>query len=257
MRPLIGLNMTLLDMDNPLKAKALCHTAYIDAVAGAGGIPILIPPYTDMSMLERALEPLDGFCLIGGPDYLPSHYGGREQPAADLMHSRRHHFDLALADILLRKKERTPVLGICGGHQLISIALGGALVQDLRSEWKPRDSDASTLLHANVERKGTPQEDEGYRHEIRIEKGTRMAKIVGVTKLLTNSYHHQALRTDRMGEGLVVSAWAPDGVIEAIESKDAKRFLLGVQWHPERQQQEAAHKAVFTALVEASKDINR
>ncbi|HYF51508.1 MAG TPA: gamma-glutamyl-gamma-aminobutyrate hydrolase family protein [Planctomycetota bacterium] len=251
MRPLIGLNTTLMDMDAPLRSKALCHLAYIDAVAGAGGIPIVIPPYTDMTMLEQALEPLDGFCLIGGPDYLPSHYGGHAQPASDLMHERRHNFDIALADILLRRKQ-TPVLGVCGGHQLINIVLGGGLVQDLRTEWKPRDQDASTLLHADGERKGTPQEGEVYRHEVRLQAGSRIAKIVGATKVLTNSYHHQAVQPERVGEGLAVTAWAPDGVIEAIESKNPERFLLGIQWHPERQQNDSPHKAIFQALVAAA-----
>src|SRR5205085_1632045 len=107
-----------------------------DAVFQSGGAPILIPPCEDRSAIETSLEMLDGFCLIGGPDYLPSHYGGHAQPESDLMHERRHHFDLLLAEILLNKT-RQPILGVCGGHQLLNIAAGGALVQDLKSEWKP------------------------------------------------------------------------------------------------------------------------
>jgi putative glutamine amidotransferase len=252
MRPLIGLNTSTLDMDDPLKAKAVCHMAYIDAVAGAGGIPVIIPPYTDLSMLEAALEPLDGFCLIGGPDYLPEHYGGHDQPPDQLMHARRHHFDLRLAELLLKKKEPAPVLGICGGHQLINICLGGGLVQDLRSEWSPPEKHASTLLHAGDERKGTPQEGNVYRHEVRLAPESKLASIIGAKKVLTNSFHHQALKPDRVADGLAVVAWAPDGVIEAIETRDPNRFLLGTQWHPERQQDEQPHKAIFEALVKAA-----
>src|SRR3954465_7886994 len=109
MRPVIGLNTTLTDMDEPLKAKALCHLKYIDAVASAGGVPVVIPPYTDRSMLDELLPKLDGFCLIGGPDYDPAHYGGHPQPAEEVMHSRRHRFDIWLAEILLNQTQK-PVL---------------------------------------------------------------------------------------------------------------------------------------------------
>lgn len=103
MRPLIGLNTSLLEMEEPLRAKAVCHLKYIDAVADAGGTPVIIPPYTDYALLPAALEKLDGFCLIGGPDYDPAPYGGRAQPPGEVMHARRQRFDLALAQMLLEK----------------------------------------------------------------------------------------------------------------------------------------------------------
>jgi putative glutamine amidotransferase len=251
MRPLIGLNTSLIDMDDPLKAKAICHFKYIDAVANAGGTPIVIPPYTDRSMLDEILPKLDGFCLIGGPDYDPAHYGGHAQPPDDLMHPRRHQFDLWLADYLLEKTEK-PVLGVCGGHQLISIARGGALIQDIRSEWKPTDLQACTMQHADSERKGTPHEGNIYRHQIKLAPNSRIATIAGATKLLTNSYHHQAVAPNRIGKGLVATAWSSDGVIEAIEPLEGSRFILGVQWHPERQTDETQHHAIFAALVKAA-----
>jgi putative glutamine amidotransferase len=252
MKPLIGLNMALQEdlMHDPLKARALCHLKYIDAVVLGGGIPLLIPPYTDRSMIEPVLEKCDGFCLIGGRDYLPAQYGGHAQPDGDLMHKRRHEFDLWLAEALLDRTTK-PVLGVCGGHQLLNIARGGALVQDLRSEWKPDTRNATTLEHSDDERKGTAQEGSVYRHIVRLAPGSRLEKIIGKSKVLTNSYHHQAVVPDRIGSGFMATAWAPDGVIEALELAGNERWVLGVQWHPERQTDEPEHRAIFEALVKA------
>ena len=250
-RPLIGLNTSQMEMEKPLSAKAVCHFKYIDAIANSGGIPIVIPPYTDRSMLEAALAPLGGFCFIGGPDYDPAHYGGHPQPPGEIMDPRRHTFDLWLAELLLQRTEK-PLLGICGGHQLLNIALGGALIQDLKTEWQPEPAKASTLLHASDQRAGTPQEGENYRHELKLTPGSLISKIVGADKVLSNSYHHQAVLPGRIGPGLLATAWAPDGVIEALELKQPGRFLLGVQWHPERQADEPAHRAIFEALVNAA-----
>jgi putative glutamine amidotransferase len=253
MRPLIGLNTSQTDMEDDLRAKAICHLKYIDAVAGAGGTPILIPPYTDCSMLAEALSKLDGFCLIGGPDYDPAHYGGHAQPPAELMHARRHNFDLALAELLLDKTP-LPVLGVCGGCQLLNIARGGALVQDLRTEWRPSGSRAGTLPHSGDERKGTSQEGNVFRHEVKLAPRSRIRRIIGATTVMANSFHHQGVQPQRLGRGLVATAWSTaDGVIEAIEPPEAGRFVLGVQWHPERQTNEPQHMAIFEALVKAAR----
>jgi len=250
MRPLIGLNTSLVDMAEPLKAKAVCHVHYIDAVAGAGGVPVILPPYTDRTMLDEALAKLDGFCLIGGPDYDPAHYGGHAQPPDQVMHARRQSFDLWLAEALL-ERTRKPVLGICGGHQCLSIARGGALVQDLKTEWRPSGAAAPTLLHAGDERKGTSQEENAFRHEITLAPGSLIAGIVGRTSVMANSFHHQAVMPDRLGQGLVATGWAPDGVVEALELP-GERFVLGVQWHPERLTHELEHRLIFGALVGAA-----
>jgi putative glutamine amidotransferase len=250
-RPLIGLNTALMELEAPLSAKALCHLKYIDAVAAAGGVPIVIPSYTDETLIEEALAVVDGFCLIGGKDYNPAKYGGHPQPEKELLEPRRNVFDLWLGEQLLKKTSK-PVLGICGGHQLINITYGGALIQDVASEWKPLDQQASTLLHSSDERKGTPQADEVYRHEVKLGHTSLIAQIIGSGKVITNSYHHQAVDPKRIGEGLMASAWAPDGVVEAIELKNRDRFLLGVQWHPERQTEQKEHAKIFEALVAAS-----
>lgn len=249
MRPLIGLNTSLTDMTDPLRAKAVCHIKYIDAVSGAGGIPVILPPYTDRSMLFDVISRLDGFCLIGGPDYDPRKYGGRPQPADEVMDGRRHTFDIELAEILLNEKNM-PVLGVCGGHQLINIALGGALVQDIATDWKSTTS--ATLTHSDDERKETPLAGNVFRHDVRLAPGSLIARVVGANSVETNSFHHQAVQPDRIGRGLVATGWAPDGVIEAIESSE-KPFVLGVQWHPERQTEASPHSSIFKALVDAAR----
>lgn len=252
MLPRIGLNCSLTEMSDPLKAKAVCHLKYIDAIADAGGAPIVIPPCADRAILKTALAALDGFCLIGGPDYLPSHYGGHAQPESDLMDARRHEFDLLLAEMLL-EKTRKPVLGICGGHQLLNIAAGGALVQDLHAEWKPAAKSARTLPHSDSERNGSGKAGNAFRHPVKLKPSSLIARIVGATRVSTNSYHHQAVHPERLGAGFIPTAWSADGVIEAIEAKDGKRFVLGVQWHPERQTGARPHRAIFESLVAAAK----
>lgn len=251
MRPLIGLNTSLLQMRSPYQAKAVCLLKYVDAVAGAGGVPLLIPPYTDVSMLAAALAPCQGFCFIGGPDYDPAHYGGHAQPPGEVMHARRQRFDLCLAKMILKETQK-PVLGICGGHQLLNIALGGALVQELKTEWRPGPRHIRALPHAAPERRRSSQAGNRYRHEVTLAAGSRIACIVGAPTVMANSFHHQAVQPRRLGRGLIATAWAADGVIEALEPASGARFILGVQWHPERQADEPRHQAVFRALVQAA-----
>jgi putative glutamine amidotransferase len=249
-RPLIGLNTALIDMDDELKGKACCSVAYFDAVTQAGGIPMIIPPYADSDSLEQALDRLDGFCLIGGPDYHPSIYGGHPQPNSDLLHPRRNAFDLQLAEVLLKKLKK-PVLGICGGHQLMSITYRGALVQDLFTEW-PSAQECGQILHAQKDREGE-QKGNVFRHPIRVEPSSKLAKILGANTVEVNSFHHQAIQPQQVGEGLIPTAWAYDGVIEAFESKSTDRFLIGVQWHPERLTDQEPQRALFKAFVDAAK----
>jgi len=247
MPPLIGLNACLGEMQAPLRARAFCHLAYLDAIAAAGGIPVIIPPYLDGRMLREALAPLKGFCLIGGPDYAPGHFGGHPQPPENLMHPRRDTFDLRLMALLLQ--QRLPTLGICGGLQLLNIALGGALVQDLKTEWKKSGGSKSPLPHSDSDRPAAKKDS--YRHSVGLARGSLIARIAGLEKLSANSYHHQAILPERLGEGLRATAWTSDGVIEALEPSVPKYFLLGVQWHPERQISSAPQLKIFKALIAA------
>jgi len=252
-RPGIGLNVTLIEMEDPLRAKAACFLHYIDAIVAAGGVPVMIPPYEDSAALDRALEIVDGFCFVGGPDYDPKAYGGHAQTPDQLVHPRRHRFDLLLAERVFARAS-LPVLGVCGGQQLLNIALGGALVQDITNEWSPAKG-SPTLVHAASERVGTPFADNQFRHEVLIASSSRLARIVGSERLITNSYHHQAVDPQRIGRGLIATAWTADGVIEAVESADGRRFVLGVQWHPERLQNEESQRQIFSALVNAARKL--
>lgn len=253
--PRIGLNLSVTGANKPPAGAASIGLAYVDAISRAGGLPLLLPPLEDVAQGAALLEGLDGICFVGGPDYLPYHYGGRVQRAEELMDERRDRFDCAFARRVL-KTTSLPVLGICGGCQLIAITLNGALVQDLRTEWQP--AAGRTLPHASAER--AADNIEGYRHPLKVEPGSLLERATGASggTLESNSYHHQAVRPDAPGEGMRVSSWAPDGVAESIEPAadsafaQANRFVLGVQWHPERMVDDEAQAAIFRAFVNAA-----
>ena len=258
-KPLIGLNFSI-DADyKPPFGTLSSPIGYPDGITKAGGIPIFLPPYEDETDLDAALSRLDGFCFIGGDDYLPEHYGGRVQKGEELMPIRRDKFDWMLAKKVLNHTQ-LPVLGVCGGQQLMNIALGGGLVQDIPTEW----NEHAPLLHARSQRNGAAVH--GFRHTLTFEKDSLLAKATGADKtgtLQANSYHHQAVDPKKVGEGLRITAWAEDGVVEAIEAAPGSvfaktgRFVLGVQWHPERCPEEAQQRSIFQALVVAAKNFKR
>jgi len=258
--PLIGLNMSMDVVNKYEKCGMLVPVSYVDAVADAGGVPVCVPPFKDLSMCRQILPLLDGMLFIGGDDYLPEHYGGHSQPENELMPERRDRFDMALARLILDETS-LPVLAICGGHQLISIALGGALIQDIRTEWQS-PAGVQTLPHSGSERENFHKA--GFRHCVRCKPGSIVERVTQISPgdaLQTNSYHHQAVNPDRIGRYLCATAWSDDGIIEAIEPAEdsswarAGRFVLGIQWHPERMQDEMPHQNIFHALVYASRNI--
>lgn len=218
---------------NSHEAATRTQVAYCDPVADAGGLPLVAPVFTDPRLVEEALDTVSGVLLVGGPDYHPDAYGGHPQPAEQLMDRRRHDADLLLIGAVLHR--RLPVLGICGGMQLLVIGYGGALIQDLPSEWP------DPIVHSA---------DAPYLHPVAVRPATRLHTLLGTGSLMVNSHHHQAVRAERCGD-LVVAATAPDGVIEAVEDP-VQRFCLGVQWHPERLADTPASRALFAGLVTAA-----
>jgi len=204
----------------------LLPTSYARAIETAGGVPVLLPP----SAPELALDAMDGvhgLLLAGGADVAPERYGAPRDEQTGPPRTDRDEWELALVQAALARD--MPVLAICRGMQVLNVALGGELTQHLPDE-------VGTGLHCpTVGRHG--------RHSVEVAPGSRLAAIIG-PRSETATYHHQAVRT--LGDGLSPTAWAEDGVVEAVELAD-RTWVHGVQWHPE------AHDghALFAAFVGA------
>ena len=204
-RPLIGISANTADIDLTLRR------VYCDQIVRAGGVPMVLPPVDDAEVLINMLEGIDGLVLTGGADYNPLWYG--EQPEKELhtINSTRDLPELLLTRLAFNRQ--IPILGICRGVQTMAIALGGNLVQDLKT----------TLKHSQ----DAPRSE--ATHSVTITEGSTLYGLYGQENFV-NSFHHQAVKD--CGSHLHVVATAPDGVIEAVESTEQKA-LMGVQWHPE------------------------
>ena len=204
-RPLIGISANTADIDLTLRR------VYCDQIVRAGGVPMVFPPVDDAEVLINMLEGIDGLVLTGGADYNPLWYG--EQPEKELhtINSTRDLPELLLTRLAFNRQ--IPILGICRGVQTMAIALGGNLVQDLKTPLKHgQDAPRSEATHS-----------------VTITEGSILYALYG-QETFVNSFHHQAVKD--CGSHLHVVATAPDGVIEAVESTEQKA-LMGVQWHPE------------------------
>jgi putative glutamine amidotransferase len=210
----------------------LLHTAsraYIDSIARAGGCPLILP-VGDPDLAPTAVGALDGLILPGGGDVDPACYGERPAPETNSTEPSRDRWELACATAALAR--RLPVLAICRGCQLLNVALGGALVQD--------------VTRATGERHGWAARFSEHVHDVRLDPASRLAAALGVTVLGTNSLHHQAV--GRPGHGVRAVGWAADGTIEAIEVDDHPE-VVAVQWHPELMEDDALHQGLFRDLV--------
>jgi gamma-glutamyl-gamma-aminobutyrate hydrolase PuuD len=214
---------------------ALVPAGYIEGVRLAGGLPLVLPPTPEGAAEPgEVLDAIDGLVLIGGPDLGVDLYGSPERhPETGDKQVRRDAFELAL--LVEARRRRVPVLGICRGMQLIDVAAGGTLEQHLADR---------TELAAH-----RPEPGVFGRHRVELEPGTLAASILGAP-VEVHSAHHQGIA--ELGEGLVISARAHDGEIEAVEDP-AQPFCLGVLWHPE-EDPDGAGAPLFRALVEASRD---
>lgn len=243
--PLIGIAMDYeTDKTDPKKIKTFeVYSTYVDAVSKAGGIPVLLPPMEDVK-LKQIFDKLDGVVLVGGADYPSSYYNEPKHETADEMHPVRADFDLRLAKMALADKYK-PVLGICAGCQILNIAAGGSLIQDIPSHVK----DGKTLHRRPVGYSKTVP----FKHNVKIDKESRLGKIYQVEQLQVPTSHHQCV--DKVANKFTVVARADDGMAEAIEADGEDRFLFGVQWHPERDY-ESNHKLWETFIQECSKKIS-
>jgi putative glutamine amidotransferase len=206
---------------------------YSDSVAAAGGLPMMLPHEPELA--ETYLAAIDGLIVTGGAfDVDPALFGAAERHATVTTKDRRTAFEIAVARGAMAKD--MPVLGICGGQQLLAVVLGGTLIQHIPDEVQ------GALEHEQK----NPRNEPG--HRVRITPGTLLHRITGASEMNVNSAHHQAVRDP--GRSVVVDAVAPDGVIEGIEAPHL-RFFLGVQWHPEFAIDPGDRK-IFAALIDAA-----
>lgn len=214
--PLIGIT---LDSEDPGSYSNMPWYAlrqnYADVITAAGGIPVALPHEPDLA--DRYHEKLDGLVVTGGAfDVDPAMFGAQSRHDTVVTKDRRTAFEKEITEKMLAADK--PVLGICGGQQLLHVILGGTLVQHIPDEVE------NPLAHEQP----NPRTEAG--HDVIVTEGTLLHRIVGTNTLSVNSAHHQAAKD--IGGNLIVNAVAPDGVIEGIEDP-GYRFCLGVQWHPE------------------------
>lgn len=212
------------------------NKVYTDALARAGLIPVAVPPL-DPADAHALLQRVDGIVFTGGEDVEARLYGQESHPTAEPPNPQRDRWEIAL--ILAARERRIPTLAICRGIQVANVALGGSLIQDIPSQ-RP-----GALAHAREDAR------ERRVHEVVIDNGTRLAGAIGAGRMTANSLHHQAI--DRLGDGLRVSARAPDGIVEGIEWAADDWWMLGVQWHPEELDRtpEAWDRTLFGAFAHA------
>lgn len=231
-KPVIGIGTDLF-LTPGKRDQAFVYTTYTEALRKAGAVAVLIPPQPENA--AELARTLDGILLAGGEDCDPALYGEEKHESVEPMDPRRQSNDLSLAKIA--REAGVPTLGICLGLQMMNIAAGGTLFQDIHSQYE------TEIEHASIP-------DDRGRHEVHLEQGTRLAEIVGARELSVNSSHHQAVRD--VGRGLRVTAHAPDGIIEGVEDPNHP-FYLGVQWHPEDMTDEDSASRIFGAFLEAAR----
>lgn len=236
-RPLIGITTNYND------GNALVVDKYYQQVVEAGGTPLLIPPVADKHVIINLLDNIDGLLLTGGADLNPLWVG--EEPSTAL-HNINPTRDLPeLLTIRLAYNRQIPILGICRGVQMLAAALDGKVAQDITEAWEEKKEKEKRILHSQDAPKNEPT------HSVRIEKESMLFEIYRQEKIYVNSFHHQAV--DAPGKRFKVTATAPDGVIEAIESSEYKP-VMGVQWHAEWMEKEGLK--LFEWLVGKANDFH-
>ncbi|PIC65919.1 gamma-glutamyl-gamma-aminobutyrate hydrolase [Sporosarcina sp. P16a] len=233
MKPVIGVTS---DLDQ--NGDTLVQTRYIQAVRQAGGVPVILP--VGLEAIEEVCDRLDGLLLIGGEDLDPYLYGEEPHRQLGKVLPERDESELALFKTMADLDK--PVLGICRGYQLMNVAFGGTIYQDMYAQLSE-----DLLQHYQLT-------DLDYAfHSIDIVGDSRLAEWAGTSEVRVNSLHHQAVK--EVKAPLVVTAVAKDGVIEALEST-AHRFMVGVQWHPEAmvKQKDALSLKLFKKFIEAASE---
>ncbi|WP_232696063.1 gamma-glutamyl-gamma-aminobutyrate hydrolase family protein [Brevibacillus daliensis] len=238
MKPVIGITTFLSEKSNYSSVNA----NYIDSIYAAGGIPLTIPIVRGETEYEPYVTMVDGLLFTGGNDVAPYFYGEDPLKEVNSISSVRDEYEFAL----FRKayEQKKAIMGICRGIQLINVALGGSLFQDINKQIP------DTIGHYPKE----TATDELY-HAIKIVENSRVHEIFGADRIYTNSFHHQSCKL--LGTNLVATAFSEDGVIEAFESTE-DRYLMGVQWHPEcMTKRHPMFLKLFSSFVEAASSYKR
>lgn len=238
MRPLIGITCADSAIDGKPYHRAYARNAW--AIADAGGLPVYVPTGLDEAALRELYERLDAVLLPGGPDVDPTYYGAERHPETKVIDDARDTLELTLARWTYA--DDRPLFGICRGHQVMNVAFGGTLIQDIPSQveteqdhYAADDLPRSTVLH-----------------DVTLNPDSRIAAILGATRVPVNSLHHQSV--EHPAPGVVITGYSPDGVIEALEVPD-KQYMLSVQWHPEDLYNgDEAMKRLFESFVEAARE---
>ncbi|MDN5332451.1 MAG: putative glutamine amidotransferase [Tepidanaerobacteraceae bacterium] len=232
MKPLIAITCSF------VADKIFLNRGYYEAVEKAGGIPLGVPPLKDKGALTNLLDRVDGLLLSGGPDIDPRYFGEHPRPGLGEVNPLRDEAEIFLCREAV--KRRKPVLGICRGIQLMNVALGGTVYQDIGSEIE------NSLKH----RQEAPRWYAS--HDVSVSKDSLLYKIMEYELVPVNSFHHQAVKN--VADFLRPVAFSPDGVVEAVEGASGEFFLLGVQWHPEEMWREyPLQLKLFEALVDAAR----
>jgi putative glutamine amidotransferase len=248
MKPLIGVTTselrpgelaTLRRHGEPPDAEMALGITYVRAIETAGGIPVVMPPLA-LVAVPALVARLDGIVLSGGPDLAPGAYGAQPHPELGSTEPALDAFEYAV--ILEALRLDLPILGICRGAQALNVARGGALHQHLP------EVVGDSVVHRQSEDGRNPT------HIVEIVAGSRLAGVLGASRLSVNSFHHQAVR--RLGVGLRVCARADDGTIEAIEDP-ARPFVLAVQWHAETLDDGSGQRHLFDELVAVAAGVRR
>jgi putative glutamine amidotransferase len=235
-RPRIGLTLELHD---PIIAAV--DERMREVIEGAGGVVVVIPHSADPDSWQIAYDVVDGVVLMGGPDVSAEAYGATPHPLTKPGHAGFDTTELGLARACLR--DAKPVLGICRGNQVLNVAAGGTLVQDVPST-------GTQLVHMGEWVRVVDGPPSCF-HEIDVLAGTQLARWLGAGRHVVNSYHHQAV--ERLGDGLRTAAVAPDGTIEAVESSNGA-FAVGLQWHNEfHMRADERYARPLQALVSAAR----
>ena len=238
--PIIGISSSII-VDNSGSfagyMRAYVNKDYVDAVIRAGGVPLIIPFSVDKEVIISQAQLIDGLILSGGHDINPYNYGQEPSQKIGEIFPERDIYEMILLEE--SKKRDIPILGICRGFQLINVAAGGTLYQDL------------SLIPGNILKHNQVSKPTLKTHKIQIEENSVISSIFG-KETMVNSFHHQAL--DKVADDFRVVARASDGVVEAIEHKTYK-FLVAVQWHPEMLAVECEKaRELFVRFIEEAKN---